>query len=107
MGTSEKEHVRCMQERTLGAFGAAIGSMQKSMVKIEEGQGTLVSYMEKLVSHGEKIHHLEGDTNVLFERVRKIEIHNANQSGTIAAVAAIVSIVASIVGTIVAKKLGG
>lgn len=106
---SDETHAngRCIQERTLGAIGATIGSIEKSLEKIEEGQEKLVSYMDKLAAHGEKIHHLESDTNVLFERVRRIEIHNANQSGKIAAVVAIVSIIASVVGTIIARRLGG
>lgn len=85
----------CKQEGAIGALGATVKGVQDVLEKIEEAQERFISILEKIAQQGEKINHLEQGHDILFERIRKIEINTAEDRVKVGGIMAAISVVIS------------
>lgn len=64
----------CKQEGNIGALQATVEAIKETLEKIGEGQERFVQVLEKIAAQGTEINTLKSGQNLLFERVREIEI---------------------------------
>lgn len=93
----------CQQAGTIGGLQAAVESIEKSLDRLSDGQDRFISILERIAAQGEKIDKLDVGQNVLFERVRSIEIHAEGERVRIGAIMAGISVITSAVTAAIVK----
>jgi precorrin-4 methylase len=90
----------CRQEGKIGGLEASVDSIQGTLERF-------ISVLEKISAQGEKIIHLEQGQDVLFNRVRQLELDaSSEKTKTALIVAGITTVVAAVVSWFF-KHLGG
>lgn len=95
---------QCKQEGNISGLQTAVESIEKSLDRLNDGQERFITILEKISVQGEKLQHLEMGFNLLFERVRKIEIRAEGERVKTGAIMAGISIITSAVTAAVATQ---
>jgi len=90
----------CQQE-------GAIGKLEATTHSIGETLKQLSSVLEKIASQGTTIQHLSEGQNILFDRVRNMELTAESQKVKVGFVMSLISIVSSAVTAFLFKHFGG
>lgn len=96
----------CKQEGAIGALGATVKGVQEALEKISEAQERFISILERIAQQGEKINHLEIGQDTLFNRVRSVEIKQAEERVKLGGIMAGISAATAFITAFVMKKIG-
>lgn len=88
----------CQQEGAIGRLEATTEQIGKTLER-------LGSVLEKIAAQGEQIQTLSKDQDVLFERVRGIELNVEREKVKVAGVMSVISVVVSACTAFVTKHL--
>ena len=90
----------CQQENAIGKLEATTDAIGKTLERL----GTV---LEKIASQGTTIQHLSEGQNILFDRVRNMELSAESQKVKVGFVMSLISIVSSAVTAFLFKHFGG
>lgn len=90
----------CRQEGKIGGLEASVDTIQGTLERF-------ISVLEKISAQGEKIIHLEQGQDVLFDRVRKLELDATAEKVRVGGIMAGISVLVSAVTAWLFKHLGG
>lgn len=96
----------CKQESIIGGQSEALKAIKETLRDIKDGQERFIHVLETIASQGTKIEKLEEDQEILFARVRKVELNAVEHGVKITAAAGFFSILVSAVAAFIIKHVG-
>jgi len=90
----------CQQENAIGRLEATTESIGKTLEK-------LGNVLEQIAAQGTTIIHLQQGQNILFDRVRDMELTNEAQKVKVGFIMTCISVISSAVTAFLIKHFGG
>jgi len=90
----------CLQEKAIGKLESTTESIGKTLERL----GTV---LEQIAAQGTTIIHLQQGQNILFERVRQMEISNESQKVKVGFIMTGISVISAAVTSFLVKHFGG